>query len=178
MMNWEARWRILADIINDLYGGDERVPPKIINDLRSAKIMLEILKIDRSHPENINRLEEYMSNVEDYVLSAARSKFGEKYVNDALRRLCKLEAEEIMTETPVRFHPDLPRGERWIRVQITDEITLEHIEKTARGIGLKFRVEKDGYALVYGEDEKVKMFVKRMAEWSREFKRGKTNSPS
>jgi hypothetical protein len=175
-MNWEARWRILADVINDLCRGGETVPPEIINDLRSAKVMLEILKIDKSHPENISRIEEYLSNVEAYTLSVARSKFGDGYVNNVLKRLCELEAEEIVTEIPIRFHPDLPRGEKWVRVQITNEITLEYVEKTAREFGLEFRVERDGYALVCGEDEKIKGFVKKMAEKFRESRR--EDSPS
>ncbi|MEM2342010.1 MAG: DUF2096 family protein [Candidatus Bathyarchaeia archaeon] len=171
-MNWEARWRILSDVITDLRGGGEIVPPKIINDLRSAKVMLEIIKVNSSHPENISRLEECLSNVETYVLSVAKSKFGEEYVNNILRRLCELEVERAEFEIQVRFHPNLPRGEKWVRIQPTGAVTFKDIEESAKRFGLKFRVERDGYVLVYGEDEKLKSFVKRLAEIFRGLKRG------
>lgn len=167
-MGWERRWRILADVITDLRRSGGDVPLSVINDLRSAKTMIEIVKADRSRPENISRLEEYLSNVEAYVLSAAKERFGENYVNDVLRRICEVEFEETAVEPQVRFRPGLPREERWIRVQVADDVPLEVIREIAGECGLKCRVEEDGYVLVYGGDEGVKSFVKRMAEVVRE----------
>lgn len=170
-MDWEKRWKILADVITDLRGSGEDVPPNITSDLRSAKTMIEIIKADRSRPENISRLEEYLSSVEAYVLSAAKDKFGEKYVNDVLRRICEVEVEEAYQESQMRFRPGLPKEEKWIRVQITDEAPLEVIRSIADECSLKCRVEEDGYVLVYGGDEEIKCFVRRMAGVIRESKR-------
>ena len=47
IMDWEARWEKLANVITDLRRKGEVVPFHVINDLRSAKTILEILKIDR-----------------------------------------------------------------------------------------------------------------------------------
>ena len=170
MMDWERRWRILADVITDLRRSGWDVPPSVINDLRSAKTMIEIVKADRSRSENISRLEEYLSSVEAYVLSAAKERFGEKYVNEILRRICEVEFEEAVVEPQVRFRPGLPREERWIRVQVTDDVPLEVIKKIVGECGLKCRVEEDGYVLVYGGDEGIKSFVRKMAEVFREAK--------
>ncbi|MEM1582232.1 MAG: DUF2096 family protein [Candidatus Bathyarchaeia archaeon] len=162
-MNWEVRWKILADVITELYRVGETVPPNILNDLRSAKVMIEVLKVDRSHPDNLTRLEEYLNNVESYVLSAAGRRFGEKYANDILRKL-EIETGEFGTETQIRFYPSLPKGEKWIRVQVTNEAPLEVIERLARESGLKIRVERDGYVLVYGGENEIKVFVSKLTE--------------
>lgn len=166
-MSWEARWKILADVITDLLGHGKYIPPNVINDLRSAKVMLEVVKADRSRSENIARLEEYLSDVESYVLSAARDAFGENYVNNVLSRLCVLEAEELEVEASVRFQPGLPRGKKWVRIQVTDEIPLDFIKRVADGLGLNVRVD-DGYALIFGGDKDIKDFIKKVSEKMRE----------
>lgn len=163
-MSWEARWKILSDTIVDLCRRGERVPQNIVNDLRSAKVMLEVVRADRARPENVARLEEYLSNVESYVLSAAKNVFGEDYVNNILRRLCELEREGFILEEPTRFRPGLPREERWVRIQVTEMTPLEFIREVASGLNLKFRVEEDGYVLVYGAEENVKAFIKKISE--------------
>ena len=164
-MKWEARWKILADAIMDLRKSGEAVPFSIINDLRSAKIMLEILKVDKSRSENISRLEEYLNNVEAYVLPIAKNRFGEAYVSDILGKMYRSEIEETEAEeTQIRFHPNLPREKKWIRIQITGETSLEMIKKIACERDIEYRIEGDGYVLVYGENEAIKRFVKKMAE--------------
>ncbi|MCX8170435.1 MAG: DUF2096 family protein [Candidatus Bathyarchaeota archaeon] len=163
-MNWELRWRILSDVTTDLLRGGVMVPPNIINDLRSAKVILEILKVDRSQPENISRLEDCLSNVEVYVLTAARGKFGEKYVENILRRLYSMEVEKSGEEMRLFFHPGLPRDEKWIRVKITDETPLEVLESIAGELGLKLEAESGRYVLVHGGEKELKDFVRRVSE--------------
>ena len=164
IMDWEARWEKLANVITDLRRKGEVVPFHVINDLRSAKTILEILKIDREHPENVSRLEEYLGNVEAYVFSVAERKLGKKYVDSLLERFCEEEGKPAEAKTQMRFHPDLPREERWIRIQATDEAPIEVIRKIAGECNLKCRAEEDGYALVYGRDDEIKIFVRRIAE--------------
>ncbi|MEM0010861.1 MAG: DUF2096 family protein [Candidatus Bathyarchaeia archaeon] len=163
-MSWEARWKILSDAIVDLCRRGERIPQNVVNDLRSAKVMLGVVRADRARPENIARLEEYLSNVESYVLSAAKNVFGEDYVNNILRRLCELEREGFMLEEPTRFRPGLPREEKWVRIQVTEMTPLDFIRDVAGELNLKFRVEEDGYVLIYGAEENVKALIKKISE--------------
>ncbi|MEM2539087.1 MAG: DUF2096 family protein [Candidatus Bathyarchaeia archaeon] len=163
-MSWETRWKILSDVTTDLIKGGVTVPPNVINDLRSAKVILEIIKVDRSRPENISRLEECLSNVEAYVLSAARDRFGDKYVEDVLKKLCSLEVEEGEEKVQLSFRPGFPRDEKWIRVKITNEITPKDLENIAGELGLKVRVEEDGYMLIHGGEKELRDFVKRVSE--------------
>lgn len=173
-MSWDARLKILSDVITDLCKRGEKVPQSIINDLRSARVMLEVVKADRARAENIARLEEYLSNVESYALSAARSILGEEYVNDVLRKLCELEVGGFTFEGPVRFRPGLPREERWIRIQVSEITPLELIREISGELNLEIRVEEDGYVLVRGTEENLKAFIKRIAERTR-VSRGKVS---
>jgi hypothetical protein len=168
-MSWEARWKVLADAITDLRRSGESVPPNVIRDLRSAKTMMEIIKVDRARSEHVSRLEECLSNVESYVLSAAEIRLGASYVDALLRKL--YEAEKIRAqaeaETQAGFHPGIPKEKKWMRIQSSDEIPVEMIRKIADEIGLESKVQEERYVLIFGEEEKIKAFIKRMAEISR-----------
>lgn len=169
-MSWEARWKILSDVIADLCRRGERIPQNIINDLRSAKVMLEVVKADRVRSENVARLEGYLSNVESYALSVAKNVFGEDYVNEILRKICELEIEGFMPEEPIRFRPGLPREEKWVRIRLMERTPLELIREIAGELNLKLRIEENGHVLVYGAEENVKAFIKRVSEKVRGFK--------
>jgi len=60
--------------------------------------------------------------------------------------------------------PGLPRGQKWVRVQVSKETPEKEIKKLAEETGLSFKVQRDGYVLVYGEDERLKLFVKQAGE--------------
>jgi hypothetical protein len=163
----------LADAITDLRRSGEIVPSNIIEDLRSAKTMMEIIKVNRPRSEHVSRLEECLSNVESYVLSAAEIRLGASYVNALLRKLYEAERTRAQAEaeTQASFHPGLPKEKKWIRVQSSDEIPVETIKNIADEIGLESRVQEDRYVLIFGEEEKVKAFIKKMTEISRAIRR-------
>lgn len=172
-MSWDARWKVLADAITDLRRIGESIPPNIIRDLRSAKTMMEIIKADRPRPEHISRLEECLGSVESYILSAAESRLGSSYVNASLRKLYEVEKTHVHAEieTQTGFHPGLPREKKWLRIQASDEIPIETIRNIADEIGLESRIQEDGYVLIFGEEKKVKAFIKKMTEISRAVRR-------
>lgn len=172
-MSWDARWRVLADAITDLRRSGKSIPPNIIRDLRSAKTMMEIIKADRFRQEHISRLEEYLGSVESYVLSTAESRLGSGYVNALLRKLCEAERIRVQAEmeTHAGFHPGLPKEKRWVRIQASDEVPVETIRNVADETGLEFKIQEDKYVLIFGEEEKIKLFIKRMAEISRTIRR-------
>ncbi|MEM3898263.1 MAG: DUF2096 family protein, partial [Candidatus Bathyarchaeia archaeon] len=51
----------------------------------------------------------------------------------------------------------------WIRVKSSNEIPLDTLKALAEELNLSFETQADGYLLVYGEDESVKKFVKKIA---------------
>lgn len=164
-MNWEARWKIMDDLVNELKSKRESIPAKIMKDLRLAKTMVEILNVNTEKSENIMKLEEYLSNIEAYLIVAAKNRFGPKYAEDLTEKLIEsqnsTEKGELMSiKAPMRF----PKNKRWIRIQESEEVPLDKIKKLSEETGLSYRVQEKGYVLVYGEEKGVKKFVKKTAE--------------
>lgn len=166
-MSYNERWKVLEDLLTELRKKGEKIPTDIMNDLHAAKTMIEILKADPTHIENIPKVETNMKNVESYLIFAAQEKFGSKIVEQWMKRLEEAtKAAEVQekTETPPRFVPGLPKDKRWVRVQISEDTSQEDIKKIAKKNKLSCKMQKNGYMLVYGNSESIKTFVKKMAE--------------
>ena len=164
-MGYGEAWKVLADLITELRKRGETIPPHIMNDLRSAKTMIQILKADPTHTENLPRIETYLENVESYLVFTAQEKFGSDYAEEWIKKLDKARrAREEEEEATPRFVPGLPRGKYWVRVQVSESMSKSDIKRLAKESKLSSKMQKNGYMLVYGDVEKVKLFVKKMAE--------------
>ncbi|MEM2952865.1 MAG: DUF2096 family protein [Candidatus Bathyarchaeia archaeon] len=163
-MGYLAVWKVLDDMVQDFRKRGIAVPANVVSDLRYAKTLINVLKTDPSRLETSQMIEEYLRNVEAYLISQGREKLGTGYVESWLKRL----DEASMTlfneeEEEARFIPGVPREQRWIRVKPSEELTVETLKALAEELKLSFDVQKDGCLLVYGEEERVKDFVKKMA---------------
>ena len=165
-MRYEENWKVLADLLTELRKKGEKIPPDVMNDLRSAKTMIQILKADQTHIESIPRIETYLRNVESYAVLVAQEKLGTEFVERWLRKLEKAKKTEIEEEEEVtpRFVPGLPRDKNWVRVQISKDTPRETVESLVKENKLSCKMQKNGYMLVYGNGESIKSFVKKMAE--------------
>jgi hypothetical protein len=165
-MGYLAAWKVLEEMIADFRKRGLTIPAEIMNDLKSAKTLINVLKADPCREDTSHKVEAYLLNLESYLVSQAQKKFGTKYVEEWLGQLDEASRkphEEEEQETETRFVPGLPREQKWIRVKPTAELTLERIKALATESNLSFNVQSDGYLLVYGEDESIKKFVKKMA---------------
>jgi len=155
----------MADLVRELKRRGESVPPQIMNDLRSAKTMLEIAKIDRSNLEVTMRIEEYLNNLESYLLPIARERLGREYVDKLMGKIAEAQRDMSIPKqrSEKRFPVGVPRDKHWIRIKPTEEIPLDAIRELCEEMGLRRDVQEDGYALIYGEKEQIKKFVKRTA---------------
>lgn len=164
-MGYEELWKALADLLTELRRRGETIPAEIMNDLRSAKTMIQILKVDPAHTENLLRIERYLGNVEFHLLFAAQDKLGPERVEQWMRKFERARRkvyEKKEAVAALRFVPGLPRGKRWIRIQVSEDRPQEDIERLADENGLSCRMQENGYMLVYGESEKIKSFVKKI----------------
>ncbi len=171
-MDYDEVWKTLAAFLTELQERGVTIPTEIIEDLRSAKTMIQILKADPARTENLARIEAYLKNVESYLVFAAQDKLGRKYVEKWMHKIA--EAGEIISEeeikAPSRFVPGLPRGKHWVRIQISKDTPKKETERLAHETGLSCRMQQNKYMLVYGEDAEIRMFVKKMAEKFRGFR--------
>lgn len=164
-MGYGEAWKVLADLITELRRRGETIPPHVMNDLRAAKTMIKILKADPTHLENLPRIETYMESVESSLIFMIQEKFGPDHVEQWIKKLEDARrAPEEEEEAAPRFVPGLPRGKHWVRVQVSEDMSKNDVKRLAKENKLSSKMQKNGYMLVYGDVEKVKLFVKKMAE--------------
>jgi hypothetical protein len=164
-MGYLAVWKVLEEMILEFRKRGITIPVEVMDNLKSARTMIKILKADPSRGEAMQKIEEYISNVESYLISEGQKKFGVEYVDKWLKRLEEASMRiPDLEEEETRFVPGLPREQKWIRVKPSSELPIEKLKLLAKELNLLCELQSDGYLLVYGEDECLKEFVKKMAK--------------
>ncbi len=173
-MSYNAVWKVLEEIIIELRKKGVATPPSVMNDLKSAKILMKVLDAsERERGETEPRIEQYLGSVEAYLVTEAQKTFAPTRIDDWLRRLEKANCDTCQTcgfreegkeETEAKFIIGVPRDQKWIRVKPLLSLTAEKLKKLAGEIKLSFREEKDGHLTIYGSAADIKQFVKKMTE--------------
>jgi len=168
-MGYGEVWKILDDLIIEFRKRGETIPPNVIEDLRAGKTMIQVLKADPTRAENIPSIETYLTNVESYLVFRAHQKFGAEFAENWMKKLRDARkttymGEEKAWEPSSKFVPGLPRNKKWVRVQVSAETPKNEITKLAAECGLSTKMQTDGYMLVYGEGEKLKLFVQKTGD--------------
>jgi hypothetical protein len=109
------------------------------------------------------KIEENLLKIEAYLASASQDVFGSKYVDVFLKRLKEAERKTSEEEEKTIFISGIPRNYKWIRIKPSDELTPVKIKQLAENSNLTCQIQEDGFFLVYGEDKKIKEFVKEIA---------------
>lgn len=163
-MGYLAVWKVLEEMVTDFRKKGVTVPAEVMNDLRNAKTTIRISKADLNRGEGAQKIEEYLGNVESYLVSEGQRRFGWGYVDEWLKRVDEAGRKIVEEdEKETRFIPGMPRQQKWIRVTSSDELPLEKLRMFAEELNLSCDVQKDSCLLVYGEDKSIKDFVKKMA---------------
>ena len=162
-MGYLSTWKVLEEMIKDFRKKELTIPVKIMNDLKSAKTMLKILKEDQARGETLQKIDLYLGTVESYLVSEGQKQFGAEYADEWLRHLNEASRMSEEEKTEIRFVSGLPREHKWIRVKPSTELPIEKLRMLIEELSLSYAVQKDGYVLVYGKDTSIKDFVKKMA---------------
>jgi len=163
----EARWKVLSDLLVELRSKGADLPAEVVRDLRLARSLIETLKVAPTGREEITaKIEQMLVSVEAYLLAEAEVKLGPE---EAKRWRDKIEeaaapGEETLAPAEMRFRPGLPRGEHWVRVRVSEDMPREMLETLAAEEGVSARLQPDGFLLVSGEEEKVRAFIRKLAE--------------
>ena len=162
-MGYLAAWKVLEEMITDLRKKGVTVPADTISDLRHAKTLINVLRADPSHLDTSQRVEEHLRNVESYLVSEGQKRFGTAYVEKWIKRLdeasIKVSEEE---EKETRSISGIPREQKWVRVKPSAELPIEGLKALADELSLSYNLQSDGCLLVYGKDQRIKDFVKKM----------------
>jgi len=167
-VNWPmghlAVWKVLEEMVADFKKKGAAVPAYIIDDLKSAKTTIRILKADPSCGENTQKIDEYLTNVESYLISEGQRRFGQAYVDEWLRRVNEAGRKIVdKEEEETRFISGVRREQKWIRLTPLNELPLEKLKALAKKSSLQCRVQHNEYLVVSGPDAVLKDFVKKIA---------------
>jgi len=163
-MGYLAAWKVLEEMIADFREKGIATPSEVMSDLKSAKTLINVLKADPCRADTSQKIEEYLLNVESYLVSEGEKRFGTEYVQGWLKRLDEASQKPFdEVKEAAKFFPGLPREQKWIRVKSSTELPIEKLKVAAEESNLSYNVQNDGCLLVYGEDERIKEFVKKMA---------------
>ena len=173
-MGYEAVWKVLEEIIIELRKKGVVTPPNVMSDLKSAKVLMNVLDVSESdRGEAAPKIEQYLASVEAYLVTEAEKAFPPARVDAWLRRLeeascdtcqtCGVESERTR-KVEAKFVTGVPRDQKWIRVEPLASLPAEKLKQLATETNLSFREEKDGHLIVHGSAENIKQYVKKMTE--------------
>lgn len=163
-MHYLAAWKVLEEMIVDFRKRGMPIPANIISDLRHARTLINVLRADASRIDIGQKVEKHLRSVEAYLISQGQERFGAVYVEKWLKQLDEANKEvlEEEEERKTRFVSGLPKRRKWIRIKPSAELPVEKLEALAEESNLSCNVQDDDCLLVYGSEESVKAFVKKM----------------
>lgn len=165
-MDYMAVWKVLEEIIIEFRKKGVTIPHNIMNDLKSAKVMINIMDVDEGRGETASKIEQYLGSVEAYLVTAAQKTFEPARIDGWLRRLeeaiCDMRAYGVEKEKEPKFISGVPRDQKWIRIKPLNSMPLEKLKQLAEKTSLSSRVQEDGRIVVYGKAEDIREFVKKM----------------
>jgi hypothetical protein len=166
-MGYNEVWKVLDELIAEFRKRSKATPSEVMEDLRAAKTLIQILKADQKRTENVPSIEAYLGNVESHLMFEAQKEFGQVFTEEWMKKIQKAREAKAENEKPSsssKFVAGLPRGQKWVRVQVTKDTPEKEIRQLAEETGLSSRSQDDGFMLVYGEGEKLKLFLKKSSE--------------
>lgn len=163
-MGYLAVWKVLEEMIIDFRRRGVSIPSHIVNELRQAKTLISIFMADPSSLDMSRKIEEQLQSIEAFLMSEAQGKLESGYLERWLKRLEEAYRQQFDDEAEAsRFVPGVPRDQRWIRIKTSADLPAEMVKHLAEKAGLSVEERDGGYLLIYGEDELVKDFVKKIA---------------
>jgi hypothetical protein len=164
----ETVWQTLEALIEEFRRQDETIPLEVMEDLHSAKSLIQVSRAKPTVSEDSFQIEVYLNNVESYLILKAQEKFGQEFANEWMKKLEKATKEspeeEGIDSAVSKFTLGMPRDTPWVRVKISEDIKQEVVEALAKKSGLQTNNKESGYLLVCGDKERLNFFMKKMTE--------------
>jgi hypothetical protein len=167
LMGYTTAWKVLEDLMLDMHKKGAPTPPNVVNDLRSAKLMIQISESPGAKGEQAIKVDEYLGNVESILLAEAEKTLGSKYVDRWLKRLdeAMAQCETCQAKEQVKddkFITGVPRDQKWVRVEPHGNLTCERIKEIAKENNLSINSQANGRLVAYGQPDSIKAFLKKM----------------
>jgi len=167
-MGYMENWKILEGIIVEFRKKGLTIPPPVMTDLKAAKTMIELMDTETGKGEMAPQAEQYLRNVESYLITEAQNVFPSEHIDEWLRRLDRATVETCSCivddnkKEEKRFITGLPRDQQWVRVKPITSLPPEKLKILAEETNLSLKTERDGHLIAYGKPEDVREFIKKM----------------
>lgn len=163
-LGYVSVWRVLEEMVADFRDKGMAISPQVMSDLKSAKTTIRILSVGTQGEEGLRKVDQYLMDVESYLVTEGQKRLGQRYIDEWLKRLDHASREKVNGEQEVsRFVPGMPRQQKWIRVTPATGIPLESLETIAVKMKLSHEIREDGSLLIWGDNRAIKDFVKNLA---------------
>lgn len=162
-MGYLAVWKVLEQLLTDMKKKGIIVPEAAVRDLKNARTIINLMKVNPDRAEDAQTLEDYLTKIESNLVNEAQHRFGQSYVDEWLQRIKKARTE-IEEEEATSFIAGLPRGQKFIRVKPSKELSTQDLEILAQKSHLSHKTQIDGSYVIFGPDMNLKDFVKKIAE--------------
>ena len=161
-----AYWKILEEMTLELKKKDVTIPENILGDLRSAKSMIKLHCTQAiGAGDVIQKAEELTANVEAFLVNEGQKLWSSEKIDLWLRRLEEANAEVCEEATAEnKFVTGVPRDQKWVRVEPINNLSTERMGQIACALKLEIKPQKDGKLVVYGQQENIKEFIKKMTK--------------
>lgn len=170
-MGYEAVWKVLEEIVIELRKKGVETPLNVMNDLKSAKILIKVQEASESDQgETVPKIEQYLGSVEAYLITEAQKKYPSARIDTWLKRIekanyrmcqtCTVKSEK--TEKAEKFIIGVPRDQQWIRVRPLSNLPAEKMKQFAEKMNLSVQEKNDGYLIIHGNGENIKKFIKKI----------------
>ncbi|MDR0797564.1 MAG: DUF2096 domain-containing protein [Nitrososphaerota archaeon] len=158
-------WKILEELLTKLRKQDIQIPTNILEDLRTAKSLIEISYSTNAPKETIAKIEAYTTNVEAYLINQAQKSFDPNTVDEWLKRIEYANSQivnEKTTGSKNQFVVGVPRGQPWIRIETNDKLSEEYVSKLAEKWHLTVNKQTDDRLMIHGQLNDIKTFIKQI----------------
>jgi hypothetical protein len=163
-------WKVLDAMIADFRERGGIIQPKPMVELRSAKTLISVLLVDQNCVGVRQRIEEYLFNVESYIMAEGQMMLGIEYVDNWSSRLDQAskkpvdEGEETRSALSKQDLPSgLPRRPDWVRISSLPEFQIDELKELADAFHLSCILQNNGILLVSGENDELRKFIKNVA---------------
>lgn len=158
-------WKTLEALIVDLKRKGSVIPKETIDDLKNLKTIINIYNIDSSYSDNLSKIESLLRSIEINLINMAEKDFGKEYADECLRKISEIgKINNIKNIYSSKFVLGIPKGEDWIKIKPANPTEQIEIEKLLDSSGQPYKLQDDGFFTVYGDKQKIKVLVKKIAE--------------
>jgi hypothetical protein len=161
-----AYWKLLEEMTIELKKKGVVIPENILGDLRSAKSMIKLHCTQaQGAGDVIQKAEELTANLEAYLVTEGQKCLGSDKIDLWLRQLEEANVEvceEVVAEN--KFVTGVPRDQKWVRVEPVNSLSVERMGQIACALKLEIKPQKDGKLVVYGQQDDIKEFIKKMTK--------------